>query len=534
MQSMQRVCLAAVTFGGILLLAACQGLVAAGPSSVAVTLAGSGSGRVTSSPAGIDCGTACSADFTSGQSVTLTATPDTGFEFAGWSGTCSGSGSCAVPPGQAASVTATFTATLQSINHIVFMLQENRSLDHYFGKLGDYRVAQGLAADFDGLPANASNPSADGQSTVTAFHLQTMCVENPSPSWNESHVDFNLQNPVSATPTLDGFVWTAAHDAGPNNFHDVEGRRVMGYYTEADLPYYYFMATNFATSDRWFSPVMTRTQPNRMYLMAGTSAGHVYPLPQGTKVNNKTIFQLLEENGISWKIYVPDWGPNPVGHTEMVMFTFGDEHPENFVDATQFAVDAQNGTLPQVALIAAGSFSGRDEHPADDPNVPGGSVQYGSNYVANAFINPLMDSPSWKDSVFILTWDEGGGFYDHVAPQPTVAPDNIPPSDLFPGDICTNPNASGPTCGFAYTGYRVPLIVISPFAKKNYVSHTVADFTAILKFIQTRFNLPSLTARDAAQMDMTEFFDFENAPWKTPPSPPAQPSPGPCYLDRLP
>ncbi len=109
--------------------------------------------------------------------------------------------------------------------------------------------------------------------------------------------------------------------------------------------------------------------------------------------------------------------------------------------------------------------------------------------------------------------------------------------DLGPNDICSDPSKTGPTCDFVYTGYRVPLIVISPFSKKNYVSHTVADYTAILKFIETRFNVPSLTLRDAAQMDMTEFLDFVNAPWKTPPTPlsiPTQPTSAPCYMDHLP
>ena len=143
-----------------------------------------------------------------------------------------------------------------------------------------------------------------------------------------------------------------------------------------------------------------------------------------------------------------------------------------------------------------------------------------------------MQSSSWKDSVFILTFDEFGGFYDHVPPQAAVSPDGVKPADLQPNDICTQ--FTGPTCDFVYTGYRVPLIVISPFTKKNYVSHTVADYTAWLKFVETRFGLPSLTKRDAAQMDMTEFFDFTNPPWSTPPNPPVQPTNGPCYLNQLP
>jgi phospholipase C len=104
--------------------------------------------------------------------------------------------------------------------------------------------------------------------------------------------------------------------------------------------------------------------------------------------------------------------------------------------------------------------------------------------------------------------------------------------DLQPGDVCTS--VTGPTCDFVYTGYRVPLIVVSSYAKKNYVSHTVAYYTAMLMFIETRFNLPALTKRDATQTDMTEFFNFSNAPWKTPPTPSEQSTSGTCYLDHLP
>jgi phospholipase C len=104
--------------------------------------------------------------------------------------------------------------------------------------------------------------------------------------------------------------------------------------------------------------------------------------------------------------------------------------------------------------------------------------------------------------------------------------------DLQPEDVCTT--TTGPTCDFVYTGYRVPLVVVSPYAKKNYVSHTVTDYTAMLKFIETRFNIPALTKRDAAQEDMTEYFDFSNPPWMTPPLPPQQSTSGACYLNHLP
>jgi phospholipase C len=418
-------------------------------------------------------------------------------------------------------------AGLQAINHIIFMLQENRSFDHYFGKLNDYRAANGLPQDVDGLPANASNPSADGTSMVDAYHLITQCIENPSPSWNESHRAWNVSDPSSPTATLDGFVFAAAHDAIAGGLNDTAGIRVMGYYDSSDLPYYYFMASNFGTSDRWFSPVMTRTPPNRFYLISGTSAGHVYQLPQGSpKLTNKTIFQLLDEHNISWKVYATDFQPGPL--TYFSAFTYFGSHTDKVVPVSEYLQDVANGTLPQVAMIESGYATGRDEHPGF------ASIRKGSNYAAS-LINALMNSVSWKDSAFILTYDEAGGIYDHVAPQPTVSPDGIPPSDLQPTDFCSPGVGDGAVnCDFTFTGYRVPLIVVSPFTKKNFVSHTVADYTAILKMIESRFGLPSLTARDAAQMDMSEFFDTQTAPWATPPTPPAQPTGGPCYLDHLP
>ena len=278
---------------------------------------------------------------------------------------------------------------------------------------------------------------------------------------------------------------------------------------------------------------MTRTQPNRYYLLAGTSAGHVYPLPPGAPpLDIPTIFDSLQKAGITWKIYVSDLDRKPPMNDSLLTdFAIAKKFPANFVPASQFVTDANSGNLPQVALIEPGFLDGLDEHPTVVAHQTGGGIQFGAHYVST-LINALMQSPSWSDSVFILTFDEAGGFYDHVAPAQTVNPDGKHPSDLRPGDFCTN--GTGPTCDFTSTGFRVPLIVISPFTKKNYVSHTVADYTAIDKFIETRFNLPSLTKRDAAQMDMSEFFDFTDVPWKNPPTPPEQPTDEACYLDHLP
>ena len=543
----------------------------AGNVTLMVTNTGTGSGTVTSSPTGIDCGQTCSASFASGTSVTLTATPDSGSVFGGWTGACTGTSTCTLTLTSTQAVTATFNlaGTIQSINHIIFFLQENRSFDHYFGELRQYWADNGYPdQDFDGLPQFnnppgpiPTNPGCDpalpppsdctidsASPQVQSYHLSTQCVENPSPSWNESHADWNVTDPVNPTPTLDGFVWTAAHD-GRNMvppYFDVDGLRAIGYYDGDDLNYYYFMASNFATSDRWFNPVMSRTALNRMYLIGGTSGGHAYPLNTSgsPQLDVLTIFEALQDAGISWKIYVH---ADPTGCVDAKTCLYPQSYIQNFIygnvilqnpdllanveSTDQFLTDAANGTLPQVAMIEPASEVSLDEHPSDNDVASPPRIQAGAAYAAS-LINGLMAGPNWKDSALIFAFDEFGGFYDHVAPQPAVSPDGIMPSDLLPGDICTQ--STGPTCDFTYTGYRVPLIVVSPFAKKNYVSHTVADYTAILKFIETRFGLASLTKRDAAQIDMTEFFDFSNPPWLTPPTPPTQNQSDACYLDHLP
>lgn len=463
------------------------------------------------------------------------------------------------------------------LNHIIFLAQENRSFDHYFGTLRQYWAQNGYTdQSFDGLPqfnpasgqaplngpapalpgCDPSSPPpancvVDTNNQVTSYHLITQCIENPSPSWNESHVDWDYNDPVGQQPAaLNGFVLTAADDARQNvpPFKDTSGIRAMGYYDGSDLNYYYFMASKFATSDRWFNPALTRTEPNREYLIAATSQGYVYPI--GTDSNDTallaatTIFQELQSAGISWKIYVDPQGSTCSGPpydpaclltlSYVRNFQWGQtipsQYPQNIAPISQYFTDLQSGTLPQVAQIEPATDAGLDEHPSTSDSQPN-DIQLGANYVAS-LINGLMSSSSWKDSVFVLTYDEEGGLYDHVAPQSAVSPDGIKPVDLLPNDICTT--STGPACDFVFTGYRVPLIVISPFAKQNYVSHSVADTTAILKLIETTFNVPALTKRDAAQIDMSEFFDFSNPPWMTPPSPPTQNIGGACYLNTLP
>ena len=543
-----------------------------------VTLAGTSTGTVTSTPAGIACAPTCSASFAAGTVVKLAPAAAKDAYFVGWSGACSGTGTCTLTMNAVKSATATFniSQTVNVLNHIIFMAQENRSLDHYFGALRSYWKANGFAdRSFDGLPQfnptsglaplygpPPTNPGCDpafpppadcttdsASPQVASYHLITQCIENPSPSWNESHVDWNLSNPYSATPTLDGFVWTTGHDSRNISppYNDTNGIRDMGYYTDADLNFYYYMASEFATSDRWFSPVMSRTAPNREYLIAATSQGDVYPI--GTDGRDQslltatTIFQSLEAAGISWKIYVnTDFTSCSSNQTPQCLLTLSyvqnfqwgqsipTTYPQNIVTMTQYFNDLNNGTLPQVAIIEPASGAGLDEHGSDSDQFPI-DIQLGANYVSS-LINALMASTSWKDSAFILTFDESGGLYDHVPPQPAAKPDGISPRDLMLNDICTT--STGPTCDFTYTGYRLPLIVISPYTKPHYVSHTVMDLTAIIRFIEARFHLTPLTRRDAAQKNMAEFFNFNVAAFLTPPTPPAQLTNGACYLNKLP
>ena len=451
-----------------------------------------------------------------------------------------------------ASVTVTGnTGDITSIKHIIFITQENRSFDSYFGKLNEYRAKNGWSTEVDGLPDDCSSnnsdwtvpcsamnlaPDANGVPTYPtyAFHLKTKCIENTSADWIVSHWAFNAEAPASDTPKMDGFVIGAASAARADGDKDTEGFRAMGFYTADDLEYPYWLASQFATSDRWYSPAPARTEPNRYYMVGATSGGHAYPLKAGT-INQKTIFDLLQQNGVSWKIY------SETGGTSASAFSgFMNRFADHIVPLSQFATDAQNGTLPEVAYVEKPDA---DEHPGKGIN-----LEYGVAQVRD-LVNAVMydanggPGPSWAGSVIIVTFDEAGGLYDHVPP-----PTNVPnPDGIKPLDICTSqddprcPTAElthqsppyDPDGDFTRYGFRTPLMVVSPFTIPHYVSHTTTDYTAWMKLVEKRFGLPSLNARDAAAIDMTEFFDFKNVPWATPPANPPTVNYGQCY-DSLP
>ena len=459
------------------------------------------------------------------------------FVLAGCRGITDSSGQ---PPTPIPSPSPTPTPSITSVQHILIAIQENRSFDHYFGQLDNYRVVHGYGkpGDVNGLPPNASNPDPNGV-TVNNFHLRTVCVENLTPDWLESHGDYNLANLDFPDGQYlgNGFVSNAAGLAqccDPQPSFDNRGVRAIGWYDDSDLPYYYFMAANFATSDSFFSPMPANSVPNRVFGMAATTFGYIHAnMPA---INVPQIFSQLDAAGITWMYYFSAFvngHPNTTLHNFFP--TFANAHPNNFAPISQYFTDAANDKLAQVVYFQ--EIDGLDEHPGGNiagNTHSGNSVQAGAKQI-KSYVDALMASPAWKSSVFFLTFDEGGGFYDHVPPQTTVSPDGITPKDMEPKDQQSiNPPLGYTGNGFDHTGYRVPLIVISPFTKKNYVSHTPADYTAFLKFIETRFTLQPLTARDAAQPDMQEFFDFVNSPWATPPMPPDQPANGVCDLTALP
>ncbi len=526
----------------------------------------------------------------------------------------------------AGSVTATVTvtveppATLQSIKHVIFMLQENHSFDNYFGMLNPYRKANnwnmgddGIDYEVDGIDTklgSISNVNDEGES-FPLFKLTSTCIDDESSDWLASYGDVNRYDFLTSRPILmDGFVHNAEGFAKScsapgatcsGDFTDLAGQRAMGYYDEGFLNYYYYMASQFAVSDRWFSPLSSKSIGNRIATFTGGTTQGLVKDPGGNdhlpQLDIANIFQELQQANVTWKIYYtvtqglclpgnddcntsassefPATAFDTLSYSTQFVYenptgvactpptqpssTVGDTSNSFCIDTNHMAplstyfTDLTNGTLPSFAFIEAG-YGNNDEHPGSGQSVLAGQAQ-----VAN-IINSLMASQSWNDSVFFLSYDEGGGPYDHVPPVPghsndftdtslgsiadisqiAVNPDGfnpcVPPGgiptiycDLSAIDPGANAGDAAAVQGFAaQLGFRSPNIVISPFARRHYVSHAPMDHTAVIKFVENRFigSSAHLTARDAAQPNLLDFFDFNKVPWQTPPTPPAPASDG--------
>jgi len=409
--------------------------------------------------------------------------------------------------------TITVTAAsngLSKLHHIIFFLQENRSFDSYFGVLGQYKASLGLTNDVDGFDPTTTLLTSQGQ-PVQPYHYQTVCTEGLSVGWGYSHQDVDYGK-------MDNFVLMAG--VAFKSTIDPYGTRAMGYYDQTDFPFYYTAASRFATSDRFFSPVLTRTIPNRMYLFTGTSFGNTAPVsPPPGGFTQPTIFDHLDQAGVTWRYYYQSTLSSAFITQFAIYQSNSNSAQSKVVPIANWFTDVKNdSTLPSVIFIERAD----DEH-------PGNNVQHGAAKVAS-IVNGLMcpahsstgacvPSASWADSAFILTYDEGGGLYDHVRPAREIKPDSIAPilaAGTYPGD-------------FNESGFRLPMIVFSPWVRPSFVSHTARDFTSILRLIEDTFNVPSLTLRDANADNMMEFFDFSGAPpLLAPPTLPTQPVNGTC------
>ena len=472
--------------------------------------------------------------------------------------------------------------SVSKVNHIIVIMQENHSFDNYFGALayapgspyhnghgkcspGDHKCVDGLSCSVNHagqFTCSNSNPDDDG-STVFAFHDSRRCVvPDLNHSWFPAHQEANFLNPNESLTNFlaDGFVrendLTEQID-GPESATDDQ---TMSFYNQDEIPFYYSLAQNFGINDRYFSSVMGPTFPNRSYFMAATSFGHLttndtFPPPGGYKPITGTVFDLLDRNGVTWADYFQD---APQGASFRAFGATGvDPH---FLPLPVFLAQAAGapgaGPLPSVSFVdpnfgLAGVATENDEHPPTD-------IQRGQAYVSQV-INAVRNGPFWKDTIIFLTYDENGGFYDHVRPPRArqggvLTPDGIepgqcadlsnPPASEQPGggaECAANPFsttdtsvldaealcpalAADPTgpypaecANFNQYGFRVPLLAISPFSKPGYVSHTVADHTSLLAFIEKRFltvqgKTQHLTERDKHADVLEGMFDFEHSP----------------------
>ncbi len=377
------------------------------------------------------------------------------------------------------------------IDNIVVLMQENRSFDHYFGQIHDEGQRHVRR-----LPPNLSNPDPTNPSgpPIQRFHKPHYCeVADLDHSWNGTHNEWD-------GGAMDGF--TAANV----NTNDPTGSRTMGYYDQTDLPFYYALYAKFAMADHYFCSVLSQTFPNRFFFLAGTSFGHIrndFPT-SATEFSQRTIFNLLDEANppVTWKIYFSE-----VAFAQLFAYV-RNNGGTRIVPGQQFMLDAQAGTLPQVSFVDP-IFIGQatvenDEHPPSN-------VQVGQSFVSSV-IGAFLDSPQWSNGALLLTYDEHGGFYDHMPPPAACTPDDTEPN-LQSGDVPGH---------FDRYGIRVPFVVVSPYSRRHYVSHRVFDHTSIIRFIETRFDLPALSRRDANADPLLRLFKFSR---RTFPSPPFLPTP---------
>jgi phospholipase C len=356
------------------------------------------------------------------------------------------------------------------LTNIVVLCMENRSYDTFFGARSLLEKRGG-----DGLAAGMANLDGMGQ-RFEIFRADKPCVADPPHGWTSSRAQWNGGK-------NDGFI-TAYQDA-----HGMTvGREVMGYQTRAELPISYALADAGTICDRWFCSLMGPTWPNRMYLHAAQSGGLKENKLPGGALDFPTIWHRLSDAGVSWGYYFSN---------VPVVALWGDlgRRPEVKRVENDFFIDAENRTLPQVTFLDP-AFDGNDDHPP----LP---TLWGQQFVA-AIYGALAKSPQWVNTLFIVTYDEHGGFFDHV-PPPQVADDRSPD-------------------GFNQLGFRVPTLITGPYAKVGHVSSVLYDHSSVLAHIEKMFKLKPLTARDAAANTLDDAIDQDRLARRDPAAPVMLPS----------
>ncbi len=363
--------------------------------------------------------------------------------------------------------------TKTPIKHFIMLMQENHTFDNYFGTY----------PGVEGIPPGTCMP-------VDIFDPKGQCVK-PFRIGDRQITDL-AHDPTTARTQMDdgkmdGFVY-ALRQKGQ------DAALTMGYYDGNDLPYYWNLADEFVLFDRFFSSAMDGSSQNHVYW---TSAAPMPPAPtdNSSMPYLATIFDRLEAKGISWKFYVQNYDPtinyrtrtttevdNPNRLSQLIWvpllsqdrFIDDPKLASHIVSLDQYYTDLQNGTLPEVAYMVP---SGASEHPP-------GRIQSGEKFT-RGLIQELMRSQYWNSSAFVVSYDDWGGWYDHV-PPPQIDDYGL--------------------------GFRVPTILVSPYARQGYIDSNQYEYSSILKFIEDNWGLQPLSQRDAQSGNMFEAFDFNQAP----------------------
>lgn len=353
------------------------------------------------------------------------------------------------------------------IEHFIVLMQEDHTFDNYFGT---YPGA-------DGIPAQTKVPVDPGSATtgyMTPFHLGDSPTADLDHTGRAASVAFDHGR-------MDGFV--AAQREAPSG---VFGALAMGYYDRRDVPYYWNVADHYVLFDRFFTSALSGGWLNHVYWVAG-GPGSAKQFASRDGLRATTIFDRLQQAGVSWKFYVQDYDRKLTYRTspsssqvvwcpllDIARFLDDPSLSAHIVDLGQYYRDLHRGTLPQVAYVVPSEAS---EHPP-------ASLMKGQQF-ASSLVNALIGSSSWHSSAFMISYDDWGGWYDHVRP----------PRRDQNGD-----------------GFRAPTLLVSPYARHHFVDHTTLDFTSMLKFIEQNWNLVPLTRLDATAGSIMGAFDFGQTP----------------------